>query len=131
MMGDDRRTAIETSLSPALESRRLLARSHYPGSALSYEKRSAFGSIFGYAPQDRDLITRMSCGGARRSVSYRIDALFVMTMGPRNFAAGPRPRSARCTAIDSILSIKRRNKSMFKKIFLNRSILDRSLVDRR
>lgn len=52
--------------------------------ALSYETIRAFD--FYYAPQDRDLITSTECGVSRK-VSCRIDALFVMTMGPRNFAA--------------------------------------------
>jgi len=84
MMGDDRRTAIGMSLSLTHESRLLIEvpLSGWP----SATKRSAFG--FGYAPQDRDLITRTSCG-ARRNVSNRIDALFVMTMESWNFAVGP------------------------------------------
>jgi len=105
MMRDDRRTAIGMSLSLTHESR-LLIEVPLPGWP-SATKRSAFG--FGYAPQDRDLITRTSCG-ARRSVSNWIDALFVMTMGSWNFAVGPDgvPRS--------ISFRQRENKSMFKKM---------------
>jgi len=62
----------------------------------------SLGSFLLRAPQDRNLITRMDCA-VHRNVGCRIDALFIATETPRNFAAGCQrvPRARKDASRDS------------------------------